>query len=250
MTDVPSAPRMVPSREALPARPGPKVWITGGGTREPLDDVRYLGNVSTGRLAIALTARSVERGVEPTLFWPRHLEAPSELATMALRRFETTADLRSALEREIESVGAPDALVHAAAVSDYAPARSEGKVPSGAEEWPIVLRRVPKVVDRFRELCPEAFLVLFKLESRIDADELRRRAVRAGRRVGAQRIFANLLAEVGDDHRGFLLDEEGEVLARPSGREAIAAALIDDLLAALRGATVRPSPPDLAQRSP
>lgn len=108
---------------ALPAPPGPweglKVLVSAGGTREPIDPVRYVGNRSSGRMGIAVAAAAARRGAEVTLVAANvALLAPPGVQR---RDVETAAELKSALEAEFS---ASDVLIMAAAVSDFAPAES------------------------------------------------------------------------------------------------------------------------------
>jgi phosphopantothenoylcysteine synthetase/decarboxylase len=119
-------------------------------------------------------------------------------------RFTTTADL----SRELLRGGRrpPDAILHAAAVSDYAPRPVRGKLKSGAPRLTLILHPVAKVVAALRRRFPGARLLTWKLESGVSVAELRRRALAAARAAGAQAVFANRLEDIGAEHRGFLLD--------------------------------------------
>jgi phosphopantothenoylcysteine decarboxylase/phosphopantothenate--cysteine ligase len=126
---LPEPERLLAEVEALlPGAAGPwdglRVLITAGGTREPIDSVRYVGNRSSGRMGLALAAAAAKRGAEVTL-----VAANVSLAEPAgVRRVdvETSAELAEAVGREF-----PDChvLLMAAAVSDFRPARSQqGKI--------------------------------------------------------------------------------------------------------------------------
>ena len=87
---------------ALPATAGPwdglRVLVTAGGTREPIDPVRFIGNRSSGRMGIALAAAAARRGAEVTLVAANvSLEPPAGVARVAV---ETTAELADARSRE------------------------------------------------------------------------------------------------------------------------------------------------------
>jgi phosphopantothenoylcysteine decarboxylase / phosphopantothenate---cysteine ligase len=108
---------------------GRRVLVSAGGTREPIDPVRYVGNRSSGRMGWAVAEAARRRGAEVTVLasnvdLPRHpdvryVDAP------------TAADLRRAA---LEAFGSCDVLVMAAAVADFAPAAArEGKIDKGAE---------------------------------------------------------------------------------------------------------------------
>ena len=95
---------------------GLRVLVTAGGTREPIDSVRFLGNSSSGRMGLALARAAHERGAEVTVVAANvALERP---AGVAWREVRTAAQLQEACEREFPSC---DVLVMAAAVADFRP---------------------------------------------------------------------------------------------------------------------------------
>lgn len=197
-------------------------WITGGGTREPIDAVRWIGNVSTGQMASQLARTAHSRGHRVTLFLAAHVPAP-RLRALRIVRFVTTADLAQSLRRTRPP---PAVILHAAAISDYAPRPLRGKFKSGARSWRIELRPLPKLAPELRRRHPGAVLCLFKLESGIDRERLFVRARKAAVAAGADRVFANLLEEVGREHHGWLLDPAGGVPIEARTRAAAARALV------------------------
>ena len=207
--------------------------MTGGGTRERLDDVRELGNISTGRLAAAVAQNSLRRGHATTLFWPVDRGTPRGLGEENCVRYRTTAELGERLLHPAATP--PQVLVHAAAVADYRPVVQSGKVSSDAPSWTVELQRVPKLVDGFRDRFADACIVLFKLESGVDEAELRRRASLAAQRVRARFVFANRVEEVGDRHRGWLWDAVGDGWTAAEGRDAIARCVMDAVECAQEG---------------
>ena len=166
--------------------------------------MRYVGNVSTGRMALELARAALRRRHRVTLFLADSVAAPRSRAR--IRRFVSAGDLRDALRAAAPS---PDLILHAAAVSDYAPSAVRGKVESGRARWQVELRPLPKIVAELRRRHPRAILCMFKLESGIGRPELVRRALAAGRKAGADLVFANRMEEVGktgSEHRGLLID--------------------------------------------
>ena len=93
---------------------GKKILITGGGTREPLDPVRYIGNRSSGKQAVALAQQAFLRGAEVTLI-AAHLEVPVPSGAI-LVTVSTAAQLREAV---LTHAPAADVVIMAAAISDY-----------------------------------------------------------------------------------------------------------------------------------
>jgi len=111
---------------AIPGPSGPwdglRVLVSAGGTREPIDPVRYIGNRSSGRMGVALAERAARRGAEVTLVAANVvLPAPPGVRMVDV---ETAAELGAALEREFDSA---DVLVMAAAPADFRPKRTAGE---------------------------------------------------------------------------------------------------------------------------
>jgi phosphopantothenoylcysteine decarboxylase / phosphopantothenate---cysteine ligase len=100
------------------------VLITAGGTREPIDSVRFVGNSSSGRMGVALAQAARRRGAEVTLVAANVALAPPP--GVACREVVTAAELAQACEEEFPAC---DVLLMAAAVADFRPAApSEGKI--------------------------------------------------------------------------------------------------------------------------
>ena len=113
---------------------GRRVVVTAGGTREPLDSVRFLGNRSSGLMGVALAQAARDRGADVTLLAANlHLAAPAGVDVVPT---PTAADLR----REALARGDADVVLMAAAVADYRPAEPvAGKRPKGSEPWNVSL---------------------------------------------------------------------------------------------------------------
>ena len=101
---------------------GVRVLVTAGGTREPIDTVRYLGNRSSGKMGYAVARQAARRGAEVVL-----VSGPSALATPAgVRRIDvgSALEMRDAVLREFANA---DVVVKAAAVADFRPATVSGR---------------------------------------------------------------------------------------------------------------------------
>jgi phosphopantothenoylcysteine decarboxylase/phosphopantothenate--cysteine ligase len=96
---------------------GLRVLVTAGGTREPIDGVRYIGNRSSGRMGVALAQRAAARGAQVTLI-AAHLTVPAP-AGLRVVRAGTAAELLKACRNEFPDA---DVLLMAAAVADFRPA--------------------------------------------------------------------------------------------------------------------------------
>jgi phosphopantothenoylcysteine decarboxylase/phosphopantothenate--cysteine ligase len=109
---------------------GLRVLVTAGGTREPIDAVRYVGNRSSGRMGVALAAEAARRGAEVTLIGANlAVDAPDGVT---LRAVTTAAELEQAARAEF---GVCDVLLMAAAVADFRPAEAaDGKIKKGERD--------------------------------------------------------------------------------------------------------------------
>ena len=135
---------------------GKRVLISAGGTREPLDAVRYVGNRSSGRMGVALAAEARRRGAEVTLL-AANLAVPAP-AGVELVETPTAADLeREALARAAEA----DVVVMAAAVADYRPAEAlAAKRPKDTATWTLELEPTADVLSRSANGGPEGQLLV------------------------------------------------------------------------------------------
>jgi len=114
---------------------GKRVVVAAGGTREPLDAVRFLGNRSSGRMGVALAVEADRRGAIVTL-------VGANLAVPAPAGVElVSAPSADDLAREVLARADADLVVMAAAVADYRPAEAvEGKRPKDGEPWTLSLQ--------------------------------------------------------------------------------------------------------------
>jgi phosphopantothenoylcysteine decarboxylase / phosphopantothenate---cysteine ligase len=109
---------------------GLHVLVTAGGTREPIDAVRYVGNRSSGRMGVALAAEAVQRGAEVTLVGANLAVAAPE--GVQLVEVSTAAELEQATRAAFATA---DVLLMAAAVADFRPAEAaNGKIKKGERD--------------------------------------------------------------------------------------------------------------------
>jgi phosphopantothenate---cysteine ligase (CTP) len=197
------------------------VVVTGGGTVAPVDDVRLLTNVSSGRLAAAIAESFLARGASVWHIHPASAQVPlkrharfdldaadpsAELdrLTRLRRRWldvrdrlhlvplpeGTVADYAAALRSTLEARPI-DVAVLTMAVSDFEPEPHPGKLSSDAESLVVYCRRTPKVIRSVRDWAPSVYLVGFKLLADVPVAELIRRAEEAGRVNRADLTVAN-----------------------------------------------------------
>ena len=175
-------------REAVRGRydlAGKRVVVTAGGTREPIDPVRFIGNYSSGKMGFALAEAAADRGSRVALITT---VAHEPRRGVDIQKVETADEMLAALRK---AVAGADVLIMAAAVADFRPAqRTEHKI--RREETPHLKLELEPVPDLLAELArdPSAagvFMVGFAAESA----DLAARATGKARRKGVQAIVAN-----------------------------------------------------------
>jgi phosphopantothenoylcysteine decarboxylase/phosphopantothenate--cysteine ligase len=129
---------------------GLRVVVSAGGTREPLDPVRYLGNRSSGKQGYALARVAAQRGAEVTLI-AAHTVALPEPAGVTVQHVSTAGQLRQAVH---EAAKRADVVVMAAAVADFRPANlAEHKIKK-SDDHPGAQRRHPCRAGRKQDAGP------------------------------------------------------------------------------------------------
>ncbi len=137
---------------------GKTVLVSAGGTREPLDAVRYIGNRSSGRMGVALAEEARRRGARVTLL-------AANLAVQAPAGIEVVeTPTAAALAREAKARADVDVVLMAAAVADYAPDPVEGKRPKTGAPWELSLRPTEDILGGFGESRNGTVLVGFGAE--------------------------------------------------------------------------------------
>jgi phosphopantothenate---cysteine ligase (CTP) len=217
-----------------------RALITAGGTREPIDDVRVLTNLSTGRFGAAIAHALVARGVEVTLLAGRALADHPDWIPPQARVIPYTSfrDLDQRLRDALATP--PDLLFMAAAVSDYSPTATAGKLSSDGDTLTLHLTRNPKLLKTLRDRCPDSYLIGFKLLSGATDDELTRVARRQAESCGLDLTLANDLQHLDSDrHPALLVPPTGPVTAITGTKRESADQLVCHCLTAL-GQDVRP----------
>jgi phosphopantothenoylcysteine decarboxylase/phosphopantothenate--cysteine ligase len=203
-----------------------KVLVTSGATREPIDSVRYISNLSSGRTGAAICEALAARGSRVT-----QLHGVDSARAAGIARHEVFTDHASLDEMlgRLLADGRYDAVIHAAAVGDFAVSGpvSGTKLPSGGE---LVLRLRPtaKIIDRIREHVggQELTLIGFKLTHVPDPAAQARAATDLIARSGADYVVQNDVATLDDAEHVFVIHARGGGQWRCNGREALAMALV------------------------
>ena len=214
---------------------GRKILVSAGGTREPVDPVRFLGNSSTGSQGVALAEAARDRGADVVLL-AANLEVPVPIGVRVVVVTTAQSMLEAARREAIDA----DIVIMAAAVADYRPstvADSKLKKEHVGDSMTLELVKNPDVLASLaaNRPGPGQVVVGFAAETESDAQRLLALGREKIARKGADFLVLN---EVGFD-RGFgpgetavtVIDRFGGVVGEASGAKSSVAAAILDLVA-------------------
>jgi phosphopantothenoylcysteine decarboxylase / phosphopantothenate---cysteine ligase len=207
---------------------GKRVLVSAGGTREPIDAVRFVGNRSSGRMGVALAAEARARGAHVTLLGANLAAAAP--AGVELVETPTAADLeREALMRGADA----DVVIMAAAVADYRPAQALAtKRPKDRSGWTVELEPTTDILARLGACrTPGQLLVGFA------ADQGEHGLERAREKLKAKQTDLFVFNDVARTDIGFdaadnevtLVSHGGERLVGKAPKSEIASAVLDEV---------------------
>jgi phosphopantothenoylcysteine decarboxylase/phosphopantothenate--cysteine ligase len=206
---------------------GKRILVTAGGTREPLDSVRYLGNRSSGRMGVALAAEARRRGAEVILLAANlSVDPPHGVETIPTPTADSMLDAALALPDV-------DVVLMAAAVADYRPAEAlASKRAKDEHAWEVELTATTDIARALGERKrPGQILVVFGAEHGAEGLERKRAMLET---KNADLVVFN---DVGRSDIGFdapdnevvLVSAAGERAVPKARKEAVAAAILDEI---------------------
>jgi phosphopantothenoylcysteine decarboxylase / phosphopantothenate---cysteine ligase len=190
---------------------GRRVLVTAGGTREPLDAVRFIGNRSSGRMGAALAAEARRRGADVTLL-AANLAVPPP-AGVEVVETPTAADV----ERETLARADADLVLMAAAVADYRPADArDDKRPKEDSPWHVELEPTTDVLRALTANAANGRVVVgFAAETGADG------VAHAREKLRSKRLDLIVLNDVSRPDVGFDAPDNEVVLVTPDGERTI-----------------------------
>jgi phosphopantothenoylcysteine decarboxylase/phosphopantothenate--cysteine ligase len=202
---------------------GKRVLVTAGGTREPIDPVRYIGNRSSGKQGYAIAQVALDRGAEVTIL-SANVNLPDPIGATVVR-VESTKDLELELERHFQST---DLLVMAAAVADSRPAQVGAEKLKKDSYREISLVENPDLVAQISQQKRKQIIVGFAAETSLNVAEANRKLLAKGldliylNDVSADEIFGS------DSTQGVFITAEGkEIPVGKSNKATLAGQLLD-----------------------
>lgn len=212
---------------------GKRVLVTAGGTREPLDSVRFLGNRSSGRMGIALAEEARRRGADVTLILSNGSGVPP--VDIELVEAPTAADLA----RETLARADADVVLMAAAVADYTPREPiGGKRPKSKEPWTITLDPTDDILAALvRRRTNGQVLVGFAADEGESglARAREKLAVKGGNFFVFNDVSRSDIGFDAEDNEVVLVSERGERKVGKRSKPEVAVAILDEVATLLRG---------------
>jgi phosphopantothenoylcysteine decarboxylase / phosphopantothenate---cysteine ligase len=213
---------------------GKRVVVSAGGTREPIDLVRYVGNRSSGRMGVALAVEARRRGADVTLVYANGAVPPP--AGITVVSAPTAADM----ERELLARADADVVLMAAAVADYRPARpQEGKRPKDSASWQLELEPTEDVLAALaRRRRNGQVLVGFAADA--GEEGLERARKKLANKGGNLFVFNDVSrSDIGfesDDNEVVLISARGERRIGRRSKDEVAVVILDEVGDLLEGA--------------
>jgi phosphopantothenoylcysteine decarboxylase/phosphopantothenate--cysteine ligase len=203
---------------------GDHIVVTSGATSEPIDPVRVLTNRSSGRTGRAIAAACYVQGADVTL-----VHQAGGVPYADTERVETAEEMLAATLDACESA---DALVSAAAISDYTVEASDEKLRSG-EDRTLDLEPTPKLIDAVRDHHPDLPIVGFKAETAASDDAMVDVARDVLERVDLSFVVANDASVMGDEETRVLFVTRDDVTEFAGSKRALGLRVADELADAI-----------------
>ena len=223
--------RRVQQLLAPPDLAGRRVLVSAGGTREPLDAVRFLGNRSSGRMGVALAEEARRRGAEVTLL-SANLAVAAPVGIEVVETPTAEALLREALAR-----ADADLVLMSAAVADYRPAEaSTAKRPKSKEPWLVELQPTEDVVKTLAARRENGQVIVAFGADQGEPGLERKRAMLADKKVDLVVYNDVSRTDIGFDSKDnevVLITRRGETRIAKAPKSRIAAAVLDEAVALL-----------------
>jgi phosphopantothenoylcysteine decarboxylase/phosphopantothenate--cysteine ligase len=217
---------------APPDLAGKKVLVSAGGTREPLDSVRFLGNRSSGRMGVALAEEARRRGGNVVLL-SANLAVAAPYGVEVVQTPTAEAMLREALAH-----ADADLVLMSAAVADYRPAEAaDEKRPKGTEPWTVELVATLDIVGALVEGRENGQIIVAFGAEHGETGLERKRAMLADKNVDLVVYNDVSRTDIGfdaKDNEVVLITRQGEKRIAKAPKPRIAAAVLDEAVALLR----------------
>ncbi|WP_459195021.1 bifunctional phosphopantothenoylcysteine decarboxylase/phosphopantothenate--cysteine ligase CoaBC [Halosimplex sp. J119] len=201
---------------------GRHVVVTSGATTESIDPIRTLSNRASGKTGRAVARACYVRGADVTLVYDGE-----DVPYATVESVESAAEM---CEATLDAVADADALVSAAAISDYTVERRPSKIRSGQESLTLELEPTPKLVDSVREARPDLPIVGFKAETDGDDEDVVAAAQNLLDRAEMAFVVGNDASVMAADETRALIVRADDVSEYEGEKAGLGARIADELV--------------------
>jgi phosphopantothenoylcysteine decarboxylase/phosphopantothenate--cysteine ligase len=199
-----------------------KVLIIGGATAESVDDIRIITNRSSGKTAIELAKNAFYRGADVELWYGYSKEIPPDF--LVVKNFESLKDLEKL--KKNNDLKKYNLIILCAALSDYIPKKSNGKIPSGKDKITIEMSPAEKFISNLKEKSPKSIIIGYKVEEK--KDQLKERALTLLKKNNLDFVVANTLSGFNrDENEIWIIDKKGGSKHKKGNKSQLASYILD-----------------------
>lgn len=203
-----------------------RVLVTAGSTWVPIDRVRVITNIFTGRTGCAIAQKARDMGAQVKLLIG--VGNPGlPLRGVRVIKYSYFDDLLKLMKKELLS-GKYDIIIHSAAVSDYIPVKPRygKKIPSGSKVLTIKLKPALKIIKQIKKWDPDIFLAQFKLEVGKKLNELIKTGYQSMVKNASDLVVVNDLNKMNKNkHEAYIMDRAKKI-KKVATRESLASNLL------------------------
>ncbi|MFO7677934.1 MAG: bifunctional phosphopantothenoylcysteine decarboxylase/phosphopantothenate--cysteine ligase CoaBC [Thermoplasmatota archaeon] len=199
------------------------ILIIGGATAEPIDNIRILTNISSGKTAVSLAISAYEKGANVEL-WYGHSMEPVPLF-INVKSFQTVQDIFDLLKKNKKKFYA---VIVCAAIADYIPKKYNGKIPSKKPNLLIECSPAPKVLEEIHKIAPKSKLIAFKAEYNKIAIE--KEAEKLLKKYSLYQVIGNTTTAFGSKtNKIVIINRKGEKTVKQGKKELLSEYIINTL---------------------
>lgn len=201
-----------------------RILITAGPTWVPIDKVRVISNIASGRTGMLLAKLADRLGASVTLILGPVGEVDLD-KSISIKRFFYFNELHNLVRSELKTKKY-DIVIHSAAVSDYKPKKMfSRKIQSNIRNLNIELETTVKIADRIKKYAPDIFLAIFKLELNLPRDKMIERARKTMQESGADLTVVNTFSNK-HPYKAMIIDRS-KVFYKTDSKEELARKLLE-----------------------
>lgn len=201
-----------------------KILIIGGSTVEPIDDVRFVSNHSSGNTAIWFSKNAYYRGADTELWYGHsHETIPGYIKNI---RYDSLDELSKLLKKY--NLKKYDIIILCAALPDYTPKKQKGKISSDENKLILTMQKTPKIISKLRNLAPKSKIIGFKLEE--NKTKIQEKAHNLLKKNHLDFVVANTLTGLNkEENEIWIINKKGKSHHKKADKEILTDFILDTI---------------------